>query len=257
MSEIPVDLHRAVEQIAATPNLLTCWDFDGTLAPIVANPADAKLLPGTLDLLRELAALPETHVALLSGRARADLARLSQVQEPIELVGCHGAEFPPRLATEDIGQQAELLQKLIDEVAEITSEAEGVLLETKPVSVAVHVRNVSDRSLAAELTELVIAGPGNRSGVQVTTGKEVVELSVARGNKGQAIEVLRREVAATAVSFAGDDVTDEHGFKVLQSDDLGVKVGSGLSSAGYRVPGPEDVQMLIRLLVSLREGSLR
>ncbi len=257
MSEIPLDLQRAVEQITTTDTLLTCWDFDGTLAPIVANPADAKPLPGTVELLSELAALPETHVALLSGRARADLARLSGVQEPIELVGCHGAEFPPRLTTEDLTQQAELLRNLIDEATEITSGVEGVLLETKPVSVAVHVRNVPDRDLAAELTERVLAGPGNRNGVQVTTGKEVVELSVAKGDKGQAIQVLRREVAATAVSFAGDDVTDEHGFDVLQPDDLGVKVGSGPTSAGYRVSEPEDVQRLLRLLVSLRESSLR
>ena len=53
----------------------------------------------------------------------------------------------------------------------------GALLETKPVSVAVHVRNVADRERAHRITEEVIAGPGSWSGVHITTGKEVVELS--------------------------------------------------------------------------------
>ena len=257
MSEIPPELHKAVQQVAATETLLSCWDFDGTLAPIVADPEAARPLPGTVELLQELAALPDTHVALLSGRARADLARLSQVEPPIELVGCHGAEFPPRLVTSDLTEQAELLQELVTEVTELADSVEGVLLEVKPVSVAVHVRNVSDRDLATDLTERVLSSPGTRSGVQVTTGKEVVELSVAEGNKGEAIDILRGDIGATAVTFMGDDVTDEHGFAVLEPGDLGVKVGFGETAARYHVAEPEDVQMLLRLLISERGSSAK
>lgn len=262
MGALPDELRHALRGIAATQRLLTCWDFDGTLAPIVSDPQAARPLPGALPLLQELAGLAATEVALLSGRARVDLARLSGAADPLVLVGSHGAELPDDVPAADGAQteaegatNGERLAEVIAAVTRITEGIDGVLLETKPVSVAVHVRNVADRDRAAAASQEVLAGPGSWPGVHVTTGKEVVELSVRRVDKGAAISALRARFAATAVIFVGDDVTDERGFAVLHGADVGIKVGAGETAAGYRVDSPADVLQVLQVLVSGRASS--
>lgn len=262
MDVLPGELRDALRGVAATARLLACWDFDGTLAPIVSDPQAARPLPGALPLLQELAGLSATEVALLSGRARVDLARLSGASDPLVLVGSHGAELPDDVpavggATAEAPGTAngDRLAEVIAAVTGITDGIDGVLLETKPVSVAVHVRNVADRDRARAASEEILAGPGSWPGVHVTTGKEVVELSVRRVDKGAAISALRARFAATAVIFVGDDVTDERGFAVLQAADVGIKVGAGETAAGYRVDSPGDVLQVLQVLVSDRASS--
>ena len=75
-------------------------DFDGTLAPIVNHPGDARPLPEAAAALRALADLPATTAALISGRALRDLAALSGMTAPVHLVGSHGAEFDTGFAHE-------------------------------------------------------------------------------------------------------------------------------------------------------------
>ena len=73
--------------------MLVACDFDGTMAPIVANPDDARPLTESAAAMRELAALPSTIAALISGRALRDLATLSRMPAEVHLVGSHGSEF--------------------------------------------------------------------------------------------------------------------------------------------------------------------
>ena len=79
MSELPADLVRALSDAAQVPRLLVTSDFDGTLAPIVNNPADARPLPAAADALVALAELPSTDSALISGRALEVLRGLSSM----------------------------------------------------------------------------------------------------------------------------------------------------------------------------------
>ena len=90
---LPADLIAALDTVAATPRLLVTSDFDGTLSPIVNNPADARALPAGSAALLDLAALPDTFVALVSGRALEVLRELSGMPDSVHLVGSHGAEF--------------------------------------------------------------------------------------------------------------------------------------------------------------------
>ena len=90
---LPPELLDALDAAAASPRLLVTSDFDGTLAPIVDNPADARPLPAAAAALIELAALPATSAALISGRALQTLRALSSMPEAVHLVGSHGAEF--------------------------------------------------------------------------------------------------------------------------------------------------------------------
>ena len=84
-------------------------------------------------------------------------------------------------------------------------------------------------------------------------GKEVVEVSVVRADKGTALRDLRGRLGVDAVLYAGDDVTDEHAFAVLDAaTDVTVKVGDGDTRAAYRLAGPPDVAALLARIAALR-----
>ncbi len=91
----------------------------------------------------------------------------------------------------------------------------------------------------------VRSGPGTWDGVHVTEGTAVVELSVIRTDKGEALDVLRHRCGATAAVFVGDDVSDEEVFARLAGPDLGIKVGDGATLAAYRVRGPHEVAVVL------------
>jgi trehalose 6-phosphate phosphatase len=244
---LPVDLVRALDGVAATPHLLVASDFDGTLAPIVSNPADARPLPAAAEALLALAALPSTTVALVSGRALSTLRELSSVPPPVHLVGSHGAEFDTGFA-HDIDQ--ELLNRIITELTAIAANRPGVTVEPKLASVALHVRNAS----AADGSDALDAARAAARAwdAEVTAGKAVLEFAVISTDKGEAIDIIRDRDGATAVVFFGDDVTDEKAFRRLRMSDVGVKVGPGDTLAGYRVESPEDVATALTYLLEKR-----
>lgn len=249
-------LDGALQRLAGTDVLLACVDFDGTLAPIVATPDRARALPDAAAALTALSGLPRTHTAIVSGRARADLtelAGLAGIPGTVHLVGSHGAELPEALGAvppTDAATRARV-RDLVAAVEEVTTGTPGVLLETKPTGIAVHVR-LAARGDAARVLEDVRGGPGRRDGVHLTAGHEVLELSVVRGDKGDALDALRATTGATAVLFVGDDVTDERALARLGRDDVGVRVGPGSTRAPFRVGGPADVAALLETLAAAR-----
>ncbi|MDN5747608.1 MAG: trehalose-phosphatase [Pseudonocardia sp.] len=249
-------LHDAVRRVATVPRLLVALDFDGVLAPIVDVPSDARPLPAAAAALGSLATLPDTTVAMLSGRGLADLAAVSGLGAPIRLVGSHGGEFDGTdlggAAVLDDDRRA-LLDSLTVELTELVDGEPGVALERKPAGVAVHVRNAAP-DVGARVLDAVRVGPAARPGVASTPGKAVLDLAVLSVNKGTALDVLRDRAGADAVLFAGDDVTDESAFARLHTGDVGVKVGDGDTAAAHRVADPAEVAQLLELLLSVRAG---
>jgi trehalose 6-phosphate phosphatase len=244
---LPPDLTSALDTVVRVPRLLVTSDFDGTLAPIVNNPADARPLLVAADALVTLAGLPSTTAALISGRALATLRALSALPATVHLVGSHGAEFDTGFA-HDVDQ--ELLQRITDGLAAIAEGKPGVTVETKPASVALHVRNASATDGEAALAAAWDASPGWNA--HVTTGKAVLEFAVISTDKGEAVDILRDEHHASAVVFFGDDVTDEKAFSRMVGSDVGVKVGPGETLAAYRVDSPEDVAAALQYLAGQR-----
>jgi trehalose 6-phosphate phosphatase len=243
-------LDDAVRVLAGVPRLLVALDFDGVLAPIVDVPSDARPLPASASALGSLATLPDTTIALLSGRGLADLAAVSGFGAPIRLVGSHGGEFDDGGAVLDDEQRARL-DALTAELAALVDGEPGVRLEHKPAGVAVHVRGAAPE-VGTRVLEAVRTGPAARPGIDATPGKAVLDLAVLQVNKGVALDVLRERVAADAVLFAGDDVTDETAFARLRPGDVGVKVGEGDTAAAFRVPGPPEIAALLQLLLTAR-----
>lgn len=255
-SQIEPDLRTALRQIARTKTLLVGCDYDGTLSPIVANPNEARPLPEAVSILRHLAGLPDTTVSVISGRALRDLAAMSRLPVEIDLVGSHGAEFDLGSIDGLADETVVLLTQVTAECVRITEDRPGTLLEPKPSGVAVHVRKASRPDAEAVLAALHARFDDDDS-VHITTGKEVLELSVVKSDKGTAMAKLRADHDATAAIFIGDDVTDEHVFETLNPEtDLSVKVGSGETAARFRVAGPQDVLEVLAVLGEEREAWL-
>jgi trehalose 6-phosphate phosphatase len=247
---LPVDVTRALTSAAAAPRLLVTSDFDGTLAPIVNNPADARPLDEAADALAALAELPGTAAALISGRALEVLRARSSMPSTVHLVGSHGAEFDSGFS-HDVDR--DLLDRITAELEAIADGKPGVTVETKPASVALHVRNASPEDGDAALASAREAS--GAWGAEATAGKAVLEFAVIQTDKGEAVDILREQENASVVVFFGDDVTDEKAFRRLRGDDVGVKVGPGDTLAGYRVESPEDVAAALKYLLEVRRAS--
>lgn len=248
---LPAELRRMIVQLARTPRLLVACDYDGTLAPIVGDPSQAKPLPESVHAMRSLAALPTTTTAVISGRALRDLATLSRLPAEVHLVGSHGSEFDVGFVHELDPDTTQLRTQLQRSVQEITASRPGITLEAKPASVAVHLRRADPDEAESALDELR-SGPATWEGVQVTEGKSVMELAVVETDKGNAFEALRHQVGSTGAIFLGDDVTDEKVFSVLSGPDIGIKVGEGETLADYRVTDTTGVATALALLMEER-----
>jgi trehalose-phosphatase len=241
------DLEAALESIATAPVLLVASDYDGTLARIVRDPAEAKPVRDAIAALRTLAGLARTHVAVISGRARGELARLADFPDGVHLVGSHGGEFDSSFGDTLPPGAVRLREQLFEAVTAIAAGGSGMTIERKPAGVAFHYRN-ADEAEAERALERILRGPGALPGVHARSGKKVVELGVIETSKGDAVASLRRRFGASAVLFLGDDTTDEDAFATLGGADVGIKVGDGQTRAGYRVRGPEQAaEVLARL----------
>jgi trehalose 6-phosphate phosphatase len=252
--DLPAELRRALSGVARVPRLLVASDYDGTLAPIVSNPDDARPLGESAAALRSLAALPSTMAALISGRALRDLATLSRMPSEVHLVGSHGSEFDTGF-THGIDDSAKaLLRRIKDSLSAIAAEFPGVTIEIKPASIALHVRNAQPDDAKEALDKARSASQSWDA--ELTEGKSVLEFAVIATDKGQALDILRHQEAASAAVFFGDDVTDEKAFRRLHGPDIGVKVGPGETLADYRVESPEDVAVALVFLLDERRNWL-
>jgi trehalose 6-phosphate phosphatase len=231
MTPLPAALDEALTVLARQRPLLVASDYDGVLAPLHDDPSAAVLEAGAEAALTRLSRVDGVTVALVSGRGVADLQATSGLSGNFRWVGSHGAEFDGPLA----GELAERRDRLAELLAPMVARVEGAWLETKPASVAVHVRPVQDRAAAAAL--LAEARRVADSSLTLKPGKDVLEIAVTDADKGAALRRLSDEVGAAGSIYLGDDVTDEDGFRALGAPtDVTVKIGDAPTAARHRVP---------------------
>ncbi|MBL3686300.1 bifunctional alpha,alpha-trehalose-phosphate synthase (UDP-forming)/trehalose-phosphatase [Leucobacter zeae] len=261
-SFVPRSIEDRVRRLAALPSLLIATDFDGTVAPIVSRPQDARILSRAqraLDVLQESGGV---RVALLTGRSLSGLAETGVRSEGWVVSGSHGSELVGLDAAEagqapvdgpltDAEQQA--LARVTRRFERIFGSEPGVRLEIKPFGLAMHTREVPDPEQAEELLAAAVV-LGEAEGMHVREGKMVREFSVRSSDKGTVLQRIRAALPAGPVLFLGDDVTDEDVFRVLGPDDVGIKVGPGETRAGERVPDPHTAAAVLALLAELRTG---
>jgi trehalose 6-phosphate phosphatase len=223
---------------------LLAFDFDGTLAPIVEDPAEASLGPRTRALLAAAARL--FPCAVVSGRSRSDLATRVAGIVGLELVGNHGAEREDGALPPFVRAQVRAWAGALRDVA----GCEGVAVEDKGYSVAVHYRRARS---PAEARRRILALAAALPGARVFGGHSVVNLAPAGApTKADAIERFASRYPPWPVLFVGDDVTDEDGFR-SPAVTHPVRVGRpDLTAARYHLASQREVDDLLWCLVSER-----
>lgn len=226
---------------------LLAFDFDGTLAPIVARPDDARISRGVSDRLRALSRL--LPVAIVTGRSVADL-RSKLDFEPAYVVGNHGAEtgFAGAVGAGPAPVLDPLRAALRRRASEL--EALGVTVEDKQLSIALHYRLSRQRAQALATIEAVLA-PFDGS-LHVFAGKMVVNVSPADApNKSDAVHALVAHCGARCAVFAGDDINDEPVFDAAPAHWLTVRVGRDdpASRARYFLDGPNEMALLLERML--------
>ena len=251
-------LSEAVARVAASDRLLVALDFDGTLAPLEDEPMNARALPDAAAAVAALAALPDTPVAYVSGRSLHDLREIAQHTDdsPIYLAGSHGAEFwvPGQgvLETDDDDAAHVLRNELRNEMTAQLGDLEGVWVEPKTFGFGIHTRVASaeDAQFARDAADRLVAARAPHW--RRRTGHNIVEYSFRHEGKDSALSALRERLGATAVLFAGDDVTDEDALASLGPQDLGIRVGDGQTAASVRVGSIQELAQALSLLERMR-----
>lgn len=249
--------------LARTPRLLIALDFDGTLAPLQDEPMRSRMLPEARTSLERLAALPDTVVALVSGRTLAHLEEISEhtADSRIHLAGSHGAEFwhpdgdGAAHAAEpgaDADEDATLRDDLIRRAQEIVAPLPGAWIEAKMFGFGLHTRLASEADAAAATAAIDALVAERAPAWRRRTGQDILEFASRQEGKDSAVRALRAQAEATAVLFAGDDVTDEDALAALERQDLGIRVGPGETAARHRVPDAAALAALLTRLAELR-----
>lgn len=258
----------AVRRLAATPRLLVALDFDGTLSTLRDNPSEVRMLAAARTAVTNLAALHDTTVAFISGRGLADLMMVSEHTPGavFHLVGSHGSEYwhpdapehdAPVTQQPDAGaaKTAESRLRVTLEAAarDAVTDIEGAWIESKPFGFALHTRLAG--SLAHTAQECIERLMDERApDWRKRAGHNLIEYASRHEGKDTALRLLRERTGATAVLYAGDDVTDEDALASLSGDDFGIRIGAASTetSASLRVADPSTLIELLNELTHRR-----
>lgn len=250
---------RARRAVLYAETAIVLLDYDGTLTNIVPAPKDANLSVRAKDVLERLAGEKNARVGIISGRALDDVCARVGIQG-IWYAGNHGFEMLIGGKRIDIAPKdaRDALAKLADELRRATSVINGVIVEDKGATVALHFRMV-DKGQVADVKqkfERALAPYRKAHILRERKGKKVLEAWPALAwNKGMAIMRMLDEadvdISRSAAFYFGDDATDEDAFQAVNGLDgnhqipgraITVFVGSSdRTCARFRVGSPFDV----------------
>lgn len=235
----------AIERLMRNRPLLG-FDFDGTLAPIVMHPDEARISPVIARLLQQLT--ERLPVAVITGRQVLDV-RHRLGFKPTHIIGNHGAEDEflgpdPRVVEtlKTFRRHARRLEPMLNEA--------GATVEDKGASIAIHYRLAPNPVLAREaIAELMNEMP---PGIEAETGKRVVNILVKGApDKGDAMARLTTHYGTDAAFYVGDDTNDEPVFQRAGSDWVTARVGPRLdhSHASYYLQEQAEMETVLQLML--------
>ena len=195
-------------------------DFDGTLAPIVPDPDQARAHPGVRPVLERLAPLVG-RVAVITGRpaeVAVDYAGL-QGLAGLTVLGHYGLERweDGRLSAPPDSEAVETVRRRLPALLEDIGAAPGTSVEDKGRSVAVHVRRTADPGAAFAQVEAPLRELAAEVGLVVEPGRMVLELRPSGADKGGALRTLVAEATPSVVVFIGDDLGDLAAFAAVDA----------------------------------------
>ena len=216
-------------------------DVDGTLAPIVPRPEDARVPDVTRN---EVARLADRYalVGCISGRPGADAREIVGVEDAV-YVGEHGLELEP---------EARRWSKRVHDFADSVDWP----VERKPLTASFHWRQAEDEE-AAERKMRAVAEQARAAGLRPRFGRKVLELRPPLdADKGTAVRRLLAERSLSRALYAGDDTTDLDAFRGLDGLDLAVRVAVASAEAPSALREAADLLVgspaeLVEVLCSL------
>lgn len=232
-----------LDRIARTHSLLA-FDFDGTLAPVVGDAADAEMRGETRALLRVAALL--YPCAIVSGRARSDLIERVQGVPLLAAIGCHGAEpgFGP-LAPELVRRVADWKPRL----EKALSNSPGIHLEDKRLCIALHYRNA--RSLVAAEQD-ALAAARRLTDATVWVGRAAVHVvPVGAPSKAEAIATVSTRLGIRSAVYIGEDRPKANSSLGLEA--VSIRVGAESdASVEYGLANQRQIDDFLRALIAAR-----
>ncbi|MEU3731274.1 trehalose-phosphatase [Streptomyces sp. NPDC033538] len=261
---------EGLDALLARPGrAVVALDFDGTLAPIVADPDRARAHPDAVPALAALA--PKVaSVAVITGRPAevavrhggfADVPGL----EHLVVLGHYGAErwdaATGTLTTPDPHPGVGAVRAELPELLERSGAGQGTWTEEKGHAIAVHTRRAPDPQAAFDTLRAPLTDLASRHGLIVEPGRMVLELRPPGMDKGAALREHARELDAACVVYAGDDLGDLPAFTAVDTlrteGTPGLLVCSGSDEvpdlrerADVVVDGPQGVVRLLRSLAT-------
>jgi trehalose 6-phosphate phosphatase len=254
--------------LAAPGDALIASDYDGTLSPIVSDPASAHAHPGSIAALRRLAGTVGT-LAIITGRPVDQAVRLGGLADVPGLIvlGHYGWErwqdgevsappAPPGVAE---------VRRDLPDVLESAGAPAGTRTEDKGYALAVHTRGAADPDAALARMRAPLEALAKRAGLALEPGRMVIELRPPGMDKGAALIGLARERDARSVMFCGDDLGDLAAFAAVRA--LRAEGTAGLTvfsaspesavpagQADLVVDGPDGIAALLAALAGHLEA---
>ncbi|HEY2197079.1 MAG TPA: trehalose-phosphatase, partial [Mycobacterium sp.] len=255
ISELPNALasYGQLVGITSARESMLFLDYDGTLSPIVSDPAAATLVDGAAEALERVAAV--CPVAILSGRDLADIR--SRVGIPgIWYAGSHGFELTGPDGTHHQNEAAAafipLLERAAAELTNGLAGIPGVRVEHKRFAVALHYREVAPEQIGEIVSTTHKLGA--RDGLRVTSGRMLIELRPdIDWDKGTTLAWIRDRIDPASdllPIYIGDDLTDEDAFDAVRFDGIGIVVGHDedgdrKTAANFALQSPDQVREFI------------
>ncbi|MCP9270954.1 trehalose-phosphatase [Mycolicibacterium arenosum] len=255
VSELPnaIDSYGQLIGVTSARESMLFLDYDGTLSPIVSDPAAARLVDGAAEALKLVADV--CPVAILSGRDLDDVT--TRVGIPgLWYAGSHGFELTgpdgTRHQNEVAAEFIPVLERAAAELGDGLAGIAGVRVEHKRFAVAVHYRDVEPERVG----EVVAATHrvGARDGLRLTGGRKLVELRPdIDWDKGTTLAWIRDRIDASASLmpiYIGDDLTDEDAFDAVRFDGIGIVVahdedGDRKTAARFSLRSPDQVREFV------------
>ncbi|MCF7870721.1 MAG: trehalose-phosphatase [Candidatus Omnitrophica bacterium] len=227
-------------------------DYDGTLTPIVGRPEMAKISSQMQEAVKKLA--QNYPVSIVSGRMREDVENLVGIKG-LFYAGSHGFDIKGpdfEIVQPKAREVVPLVAKIIGKLHADLDSIEGVIIEEKKFSVAVHYRLVKEEAQIKKIKKLVdLIVNKNKDNLKLLSGKKVFELLPnMEWDKGKAIrwiaESMQVDWQTTSVIYIGDDTTDEYAFSAIRTRGTGIIVSDEdkPSLAHFRLDSPKQVREL-------------
>lgn len=234
--------------------ILIASDFDGTLCPIAETPSEVRLATGVLALIHNAIACERLKVAVITGRALADIAK--RLPSGIIFAGNHGLEITGCGIHFEQNEAKHLRSQIVaacDYLRAAACDWPGAFVEDKGLSATLHFRRV-DRNLHSVLlfaARRTLRSLGPKIALRI--GKCALEIRPrVPWDKGSALSYIHEQAGPfdSCICF-GDDRTDESMFRA-ECSPFSIRVGrTGSTSATHYLSDPGDVAILLSHIISV------